>query len=841
MQKLVVLKLDGDLVEGVRVTLEIGAEGDRAVTEVRGNLPPKPDMITNYNDWQSTYRSLGDLRLTPIGISIGDSSTEQLQNCRFLGDELSKHLNSWLNSDTFRSLKEKLLKQLTADDTVRVLIKTDDIWLRRLPWHLWDFFEDYSKAEVALSAPEYEHLPSSNPATSRDKVKILAILGNSEGIFIEKDRELLEKLPNAETNFLVEPQRSQLNERLWEQGWDILFFAGHSSSQSDGKTGNIYINPTDILTINELRYALNRAVRNGLQLAIFNSCDGLGLARQLEDLHIPQIIVMREPVPDKVAQEFLKNFLSKFSGGEPLYLAVRESRERLHGIEDEYPCATWLPVLCQNPAAVPPTWNDLLPPEPETDQRGRGNAVTRRRGFVDTETRRHGDRENVLETSPRHRVTASPSPLQDSQPEQHKTRLLPRWRSFQIVLVASVVVTSLVMGVRSLGLLQSWELKAFDQLMVMRPDEKPDPRLLIVTVDEADIQYQNKLKMNMRWSLSDQALAKLLKKLERYQPRTIGLDIYRDSSVDPNYPDLATRLEQDNRIFAACKVSAASDGAPAGIPPPPEVPEKRLSFSDFVADDDEIARRQLLHLTPPLTSRCAAEYAFSLQIAFHYLEAEGIKSDLTPEGHLRLGDVVFKQLKPHTSGYQRVDASGYQVLLNYRSLRSPQDIAKLVPLEDVLTDQINPELAELVQNRIVLIGVTAPSTVDYWKTPYSARALPNQKQVPGVFVQAHMVSHILSAVLDRRPLIWWWPVWVEVLWVWGWSLVGGTIAWRIRQPLHLVIAGVTGLGVLSGICFGIFTQAGWVPLVPSALALVATQAAVVLKTAITRKSYLSRK
>jgi CHASE2 domain-containing sensor protein len=254
-----------------------------------------------------------------------------------------------------------------------------------------------------------------------------------------------------------------------------------------------------------------------------------------------------------------------------------------------------------------------------------------------------------------------------------------------------------------------------------------------------------------------------------------------------------------------------------------------MSFSDFVADDEEIVRRQLLHLTPPLTSFCAAEYAFSLQLALHYLNVEGIKSDFTPKGDLQLGNTVFKQLKPHTSGYQRVDASGYQVLLNYRSLHSPQNIAEQVPLRDVLNDRINPKLAQLIKDRIVLIGGTAPSTVDYWKTPYSASALPNQKQIPGVLVQAQMVSHILSAVLDRRPLFWWWSVRVETLWVWGWSLVGGALAWRIRKTLWLGLAGLTGLGVLFVACFGIFTQAGWVPLVPSALALIATQVIVVLR------------
>ncbi len=773
MQKLVVLKLDGDLVEGVRATLEIGSEKHRAGMEVRGSLTANPALVTHYERWQSIYRSLDDFRIIPIGITLGGKRNERLNNCRLLEAQLSQQMNEWLNCNSFRPLKEKLLEQLTLDDTVRVLIKADDSWLRRLPWHLWDFFENYSKAEVALSALEYEILPSSKSLTSNGLVKILAILGNSEGISLETDRELLKQLPDAQTTFLIEPKRSQLNDELWQQEWDILFFAGHSSSQSDGKTGYVFINETDKLTIDELKYALKQAVRGGLQLAIFNSCDGLGLAHQLENLHIPQIIVMREPVPDKVAHEFLKNFLTNFSGGVPLYLAVRESREKLQGLEDEYPCAIWLPVICQHPAAVPPTWSELVNKQLAVDNL-------------------HPDKFAIHNQSLR--------------------------RSLRSILSASLVVTGLVMGVRTLGLLQSWELKAFDSLMIIRPEEKPDARLLIITIDEADIQYQNRKKMKMRWSLSDSALAQLLNKLERYQPKIIGIDIYRDFSVEPDNAYLANRLKQDNRLIAVCKVSAAADGAPDGVLPPPEVSVQRLGFSDFVADDDEFARRQLLQLTPPLTSPCVAEFSLSLQIALHYLDAKGIKASFTQQGYLQLGNAVFKQLKPHSSGYQQVDASGYQVLLNYRSLQSPQNIAEQVPLRAILSDQINPNLAKLIKNRIVLIGVTAPSTVDLWKIPYSNRALPNQKQVPGVFVQAHMVSHILSAVLDRRPLFWWWSTSVETVWIWGWSLLGGILAWRIRQPLRLGIAGIIGLGLLLGICFGIFTLAGWIPLVPSALA-----------------------
>ena len=772
MQKLVVLKLDGDSVEGVRVTLEIGAEGDRATTEVRGNLPPNPEMVTHYERWQSTYRSLEDFRITPIGITIGGDRTSQRDKCRFLGSELSKHLNTWLNSSSFRSLKEKLLKQLTPDDTVRVLIKTSDIWLRRLPWHLWDFFEDYSKAEVALSAPEYEHLPSSKTATSKDKVKILAILGNSEGISISKDRELLEKLPDAETTFLVEPKRSQLSEQLWKQDWDILFFAGHSSSQKDGKTGNIYINQTDKLTIDELRYALKQAVKGGLQLAIFNSCDGLGLARQLEELRIPQIIVMREPVQDLVAQEFLKNFLTKFSSGESLYLAVRQSRERLHGIEDEYPCAIWLPVICQNPAAVPPTWKDLLPPKPETD---------------------------------------------DPQLLHHKTRYQPWWR-IQIVLVASVVVTSSVMGVRSLGLLQSWELKTFDQMMGLRPDEGPDPRLLVVTVTEKDVQSQP-AKERLGASLSDRTLAQLLEKLESYQPRVIGLDIYRENPVRAEHTNLATRLGKSDRFIAICK--AGDDDNNPGVSPPPEIPVQRLGFSDVVADSDGIIRRQLLAMAP--ASPCNTDKSFSLRLALRYLAYEGIQLKLTPDEYFQLGSIVFKTLEENTGGYHQVDARGHQVLLNYRS---SDQVARQVTLADVLNNKLTPEL---VKNRIVLIGTTAESFHDYWLTPYSAGHSPLQ-EMPGVIVQAHMVSQILSTVLNNRPLFWFWPKWGEAFWVWGWSLIGGLLALRVRSLLHLGLAGGAAIGTLYGLYFVLLIQGGWVPLIPSAFALVATGGSVVAYT-----------
>ena len=59
---------------------------------------------------------------------------------------------------------------------------------------------------------------------------------------------------------------------------------------------------------------------------------------------------------------------------------MRQAREQLKGIEDEYPGASWLPVVCQHPAAVPPVWPELNGAKTAPVSIGTGTVVTRARG-----------------------------------------------------------------------------------------------------------------------------------------------------------------------------------------------------------------------------------------------------------------------------------------------------------------------------------------------------------------------------------------------------------------------------------------------------------------------------
>ncbi len=367
------------------------------------------------------------------------------------------------------------------------------------------------------------------------------------------------------------------------------------------------------------------------------------------------------------------------------------------------------------------------------------------------------------------------------------------WRG---ILGISLGVSALILGLRQLGILERAELSTFDLFTRWQSHSNLDDRLLIVAVTEEDIEKLGK---------SDQVLNQLITKLEQYQPQAIGLDIYRDLPSEPGHIELITTLQVSNNVIAVCQ--SGSDRS-AGVGPPATVPVERLGFSDVVVDFDGLVRRNLLALTPDPNSKCQAASSFALQLALQYLRNQGLNWQKTAKGELLIGSTRFKPIEKQTGGYQSVDPRGYQILLNYSS---PQ-VAQQVSLSQVLTGKINPSW---VKDRIVLIGVTAPSGNDFFFTPYTAGQ--QNFRMAGVEVHAQMVSQILSAVLDRRPLIWGWPEAVELIWVWAWVGLGTIIASTIRRPLLLLLGGAAGLVGLSGICYLLFIYGGWVPLVPSAL------------------------
>jgi CHASE2 domain-containing sensor protein len=402
------------------------------------------------------------------------------------------------------------------------------------------------------------------------------------------------------------------------------------------------------------------------------------------------------------------------------------------------------------------------------------------------------------------------------------------------VLLTSFVLTSCILGIRQLGALQGMELAAYDRLIRLCPDEGEDPRILVVGITEADIQARQE------WPMTDRTIGELLAKLSDDQPRAIGLDVFRDVPIGDDRSPLEQVFLAHQNIIAVCKANSAES---FGVSPPPELPPEQVGFADLPVDPGGTLRRVLLWMQPSISEGGIAPdmvhlcnqpdttiYSLSFQLARIYLQQEGIQGGLTPNNHLWLGNVVFPKISPDIGGYQGVDTAGYQLMLNYRSLDRaiPQ-----VSLSDVLDGRVDPEM---VRDRIVLIGYTTPESKDDFYTPYSA-GQSDQQKMPGVVIHAQAVSQILSAVLNERPLIWAWSGGVEALWILGWSLVGGVIAWYVRHPLRFGGAIAICMVIQAGLSYGLFLQGGWIPLMPPVMATIITAGGVVLVDRFNKSEY----
>ncbi len=334
---------------------KIIAQFNRGYESATASLPANPELAEALVRWQLLYQALTQwVEPTRSDFEIEENDIVQVSVVELedICGKICQNLNEWLDSSDFLNIDRRLHSYLHQDKQLAITIQSEDEQLRRLPWHLWDFYQEYQQVSISLSPLDSEYLPTTHPP--QDSVRILGILGDSTGISLEGDRTELTKLPRATVRWMEMPSRAELGEHLWEEQWDILFFGGHSSSNAN--QGRLAINLNESITIEQLKSSLKKAIEKGLKLAILNSCDGLALAYALTDLSLPRIIVMQEDVPNLVAQKFLEHLVKALAKGEPLELAYREAKARLQHLEGQFPAASWLPVLFQVPNAPPFTW-----------------------------------------------------------------------------------------------------------------------------------------------------------------------------------------------------------------------------------------------------------------------------------------------------------------------------------------------------------------------------------------------------------------------------------------------------------------------------------------------------
>lgn len=681
-EKIVDLRFDGSLEQGFRVSClikrQFGRSRESNLQDIVGSLPANQQLIELVTSWTDCYQkvSLENSRAIEIHhVFVGDDNRQALM--RVL-DEVSKIFvecfHNWLQSPDFQEIITGIYTHLSIEDSLcRILIRSNDDRLQELPWQSWKLLDQYKNTEVAFGGFQSQKLWIDQMQTVaqspvKNAVEILAIFGNSSGIDLSVDRDVLRNLPKANVTFLESKPESPLTcqkvlTAIQESNCDILFFAGHSRSfkneNIDGKISDIearsnglfYINDsTEHITADQLWIALRQAVKSGLKLAIFNSCDGLGISRQLNDNYIPQVIVMRELVPDRVAQLFLRRFLLDYTSGQPLYLAVRSARDSLQLLEAakddltgvQFPHASWLPVIFQNAVDDPPCYPDDFISDALI------NPI------------------NNFKTSLEYPVAGS--------------------------MIAATVATAGILLSRFLGVWMPIEQGTYDWFLrnsqAILPPSAGDSRIIQIGLEREDLpRYGDRL--------NDVDLIKLLERLnkagaiaigvllDRSEPIVLGRVITKNSQSSQLTP-FENYLKRHPNTIATCQYPERNDhGWVSGaVGPRVDQPLNQLGYQNIFSDYGGTVRRYLLTRGRDVgysTDRCSqdASYAFGMQLASQFLKFHKIKIESFSEWDLKIASpatkqspLIIKRLHDFSGFYQdyKTPNSGWQVPLNYRYL-----------------------------------------------------------------------------------------------------------------------------------------------------------------------------
>lgn len=359
-------------------------------------------------------------------------------------------------------------------------------------------------------------------------------------------------------------------------------------------------------------------------------------------------------------------------------------------------------------------------------------------------------------------------------------------------------IVSIVLGATVTGAFEPIELGLLDSFFRWRAlKEATDDRFLVVTIDEVDISNIG------HWPISDRMLTDVIENISKHEPVAIGLDIYRNLSVEPGSDELIKLFQNTPYVFGVEKVGEEP------VPPHATLAAlNQVAAADIVIDADGRVRRGLLTLRSAedeikssLSTALALEYLSKQDIVPEVLDSEGLL--------LKLGQSKIRRFEQNDGGYVNADHHGYQILMNYRtSYRQFESIS--------MTAVLNGELREeQVRDRIVLVGSTAVSLNDLFYTP-----IENQNQVAGVYVHAHLASQLVSAALDGKSFLRTVPDYVEWLWALAWLSISIVFSRSIlysnavrseTSVWHLLIRLLALCSGLLASSYGLFLAGWWIP------------------------------
>ncbi len=339
------------------------------------------NIISDYKIWQSIYHNFYSQELRGKVINTGVVAPPPVDWQAQLVQAEAKLLyefHQWLrgkelydirsiltannfNSQNINNPNISKSKNTSTDVYTDIFISCNTPELTRLPWEEWEINSKSLTTKLRIARQRLNiHQSIQRIKRTPGKIRILAIFGDNSGLNFEREKQAilaLQKLIKVDLISWQEDTDIQkfkyeiVNKLASSQGWDILFFAGHSR-ETDLTGGQISIAPNATISLSEIEKPLTTVIAQGLQFALFNSCDGLSIANKLVELGLNQVAIMREPIHNRVAEEIFVQFLNNIAQYQDVHQALLAACDYLKLEKNlTYPSAYLIPSLFRHPSA----------------------------------------------------------------------------------------------------------------------------------------------------------------------------------------------------------------------------------------------------------------------------------------------------------------------------------------------------------------------------------------------------------------------------------------------------------------------------------------------------------
>jgi CHASE2 domain-containing sensor protein/two-component sensor histidine kinase len=375
----------------------------------------------------------------------------------------------------------------------------------------------------------------------------------------------------------------------------------------------------------------------------------------------------------------------------------------------------------------------------------------------------------------------------------------PAWNSVKDIIATwrvwglpGAIAIGLVVAARLTGSLQGLELIAFDTFLRSRPEELPDDRIVLVGFDDIEA---------TGYPIPEQQIVDVIETIQSYKPAVIGLHIHKNQIAEFRNTPLLSTLQKHKNLIVSELITAAADQilAPAGFP------DDQVGFIDIYQDKDGFLRRSSLGYYNPVNNDY--KHSFTISVSERYLVSRDpslkLSNGIRDTQAMRFGSTEIPRLLDDSGGYVDAVVGNPELLLKFRNATQP---FQQITAHDIKSGTI--DLNQL-RDRIVLVSITDPIVRFSILTPIGEVNSPQ--------IQAHVVSQIISAVLDERPLINTWNDRWEYVWIISWGVIAiiwGHTAFTNRIKL---IGIITVQVVLISGSYLLLLAGWWIPIVPVSL------------------------